>query len=89
MNISILIIDDEAKMGKALRHVLLREGYNVDICDNPQKGLEIFEASTYHLVLCDLLAWRDARAEHAEVLYWRTAAGEEVDFVIEAGRALL
>ncbi|HNY26646.1 MAG TPA: sigma-54 dependent transcriptional regulator [Candidatus Sumerlaeota bacterium] len=54
MNISILIIDDEAKMGKALRHVLLREGYNVDICDNPQKGLEIFEASTYHLVLCDL-----------------------------------
>jgi DNA-binding NtrC family response regulator len=54
MNISILIIDDEAKMGKALRHVLLREGYSVEICDNPQKGLEIFEAGVYHLVLCDL-----------------------------------
>ena len=36
-----------------------------------------------NLVLNDLLAWRD------EVLYWRTTAGEEVDFVIEAGDRLL
>ena len=42
-----------------------------------------------NLVLGDLLAWRDARASRAEVLYWRTAAGEEVDFVIEAGDSLL
>jgi uncharacterized protein len=37
-----------------------------------------------NLVLGDLLAWRDARLDPAEVLYWRTAAGEEVDFVIES-----
>ena len=42
-----------------------------------------------NLVLGDLLAWRDARPSRAEVLYWRTAAGEEVDFVIEAGASLL
>ncbi len=42
-----------------------------------------------NLVLNDLLAWRDARDDRAEVLYWRTAAGEEVDFVIEAGDWLL
>jgi predicted AAA+ superfamily ATPase len=42
-----------------------------------------------NLVLHDLLAWRDARLEHAEVGYWRTAIGEEVDFVIEAGGRLL
>ncbi|HEY1900100.1 MAG TPA: ATP-binding protein [Steroidobacteraceae bacterium] len=42
-----------------------------------------------NLVLQDLLAWRDARAERAELGYWRTAIGEEVDFVIEvAGRLL-
>ncbi len=42
-----------------------------------------------NLVLHDLLAWRDARLERAEILYWRTAIGEEVDFVIEsAGRVL-
>jgi predicted AAA+ superfamily ATPase len=42
-----------------------------------------------NLVLHDLLCWRDARTERAEVLYWRTAAGEEVDFVVETGRRLL
>jgi predicted AAA+ superfamily ATPase len=42
-----------------------------------------------NLVLHDLVAWRDARLERAEVGYWRTAIGEEVDFVLEAGRQLL
>jgi predicted AAA+ superfamily ATPase len=42
-----------------------------------------------NLVLVDLLAWRDARLARAEILYWRTAIGEEVDFVIEAGAVLL
>jgi uncharacterized protein len=36
-----------------------------------------------NLVLMDLLAWRDTQARRPEVLYWRTASGEEVDFVIE------
>jgi predicted AAA+ superfamily ATPase len=36
-----------------------------------------------NIVLHDLLAWRDARLERAEVCYWRTAAGDEVDFVLE------
>ncbi len=42
-----------------------------------------------NIVLQDLLAWRDARLERAETLYWRAASGEEVDFVIEAGDSLL
>ena len=42
-----------------------------------------------NLVLQDLLAWRDARSEHAELGYWRTSIGEEVDFVIETGDELL
>ena len=42
-----------------------------------------------NLVLNDLFAWRDTRPDRPEVLYWRTATGEEVDFVIEAGRMLL
>jgi uncharacterized protein len=31
----------------------------------------------------------DDRREHAELGYWRTSIGEEVDFVIEAGGKLL
>ena len=42
-----------------------------------------------NLVLQDLVAWRDARLERAELGYWRTAIGEEVDFVVEADRRLL
>jgi len=42
-----------------------------------------------NLVLSDLLAWRDVRAERADVFYWRTRTGEEVDLVIEAGDRLL
>ena len=40
-------------------------------------------------MLLDLLAWRDAEARRPEVLYWRTAAGQEVDFVIERQQQLL
>jgi predicted AAA+ superfamily ATPase len=53
---------------------------------------ETDEAGGSHLedlVLHDLLAWRDARIERAELGYWRTAIGEEVDFVIETGGKLL
>lgn len=42
-----------------------------------------------NLVLHDLLAWRDARVARAELGYWRTTIGEEVDVVIEAGDRLL
>jgi predicted AAA+ superfamily ATPase len=42
-----------------------------------------------NLVVADLLAWRDARLERAEIFYFRTAIGEEVDVVIEAGRHLV
>jgi predicted AAA+ superfamily ATPase len=42
-----------------------------------------------NLILADLLAWRDARLDRAELYYWRTAIGEEVDFVVEAGKRLL
>ena len=42
-----------------------------------------------NLVLCDLLAWRDTCVPRPEVTYWRTAAGHEVDFVIEWQRQLV
>jgi predicted AAA+ superfamily ATPase len=36
-----------------------------------------------NLILCDILSWRDASRDGAEILYWRTTVGDEVDFVIE------
>jgi uncharacterized protein len=54
--------------------------------------IETAEPSGAHLenlVLHDLLVWRDARIERAELGYWRTSVGEEVDFVVETGGKLL
>ncbi len=52
-------------------------------------GEEPGGAHLENLVLQDLLAWRDARIERAELAYWRTSLGEEVDFVVESGNRLL
>lgn len=42
-----------------------------------------------NLVVLDLLSWRDARAGRAEVLFWRTSKGYEVDAVIREGERVL
>lgn len=42
-----------------------------------------------NIVLHDLLAWRETLPRRAEVMYWRTTNGEEVDFVVESGKQLL
>ncbi|HXK23246.1 MAG TPA: ATP-binding protein [Myxococcota bacterium] len=52
-------------------------------------GREPEGAHLENVVLNDLLAWRDAQIERPEVGYWRTAAGEEVDLVVEAEDRLL
>ncbi|MFM9047471.1 MAG: ATP-binding protein, partial [Cyanobium sp.] len=52
-------------------------------------GVEPQGCHLENLVLQDLLAWRDARVARAELGYWRTTLGEEVDLVIEAGGKLL
>jgi predicted AAA+ superfamily ATPase len=42
-----------------------------------------------NLILNDLLVWRDADPDRPEICYWRTASGEEVDFVIDTGETLV
>lgn len=52
-------------------------------------GAEPSGAHLENYVLTDLLAWRDTETPRPEVMYWRTASGAEVDFVIERKRKLL
>jgi predicted AAA+ superfamily ATPase len=42
-----------------------------------------------NLILADLVVWREVVTPRPEIFYWRTANGEEVDFVVEAGPRLL
>ncbi len=60
-------------------------GLGLHLAGTSEPGGAHFE----NLVLHDLLAWRDARSGVAELSYWRTATGEEVDFVVEADGRLL
>jgi predicted AAA+ superfamily ATPase len=42
-----------------------------------------------NLVLCDLVAWRDAQLSDARVLHWRAHTGEKVDLLVDwRGRLL-
>lgn len=42
-----------------------------------------------NLIICDMLASRDAGAPIDEIYYWRTTDGSEVDVVLESGGRLL
>jgi len=42
-----------------------------------------------NLVLAQLLAWREVELPRPKVSYWRTAAGDEVDFVVESSKGVL
>jgi uncharacterized protein len=53
-------------------------------------GVDVPDGAHFeNLVLGDLLAWRELHGDGAEILYWRTTTGEEVDFVIETAKHLV
>lgn len=60
-------------------------GVALHLAEDSEPGGAILE----NLLLQDLLCWRDTRIDRVELSHWRTAIGEEVDFVIEAGGKLL
>ncbi len=60
-------------------------GVALHLADEAEPG----GAHLENLVLHDLLAWRSARLDRAELGYWRTVNGAEVDLVIEAAGKLL
>ncbi len=51
---SILIVDDEAKMTKALKHIFEKQGYSVQMANDPQEGLRFLEQDSFDVMLCDL-----------------------------------
>lgn len=60
-------------------------GTALNLAESDTPGGEHLE----NIVLNDLLAWRDSRLDRAEIFYWRTQIGEEVDLVIETAGNLL
>src|ERR1700759_5043693 len=54
MSLSILIIDDEVKLGELLSRILQLEGYTVFKADNAKSGLKLLDREEIGLVLSDV-----------------------------------
>ncbi len=52
---TILIIDDEEAIRKGLGRALKKKGYEVEMAESGEKGLEIFKSQKFQLVITDLM----------------------------------
>jgi len=71
---SVLIIDDEAEVGEAMRRVLEREGFTVTVTGGGNEGVLAFERTPADVVITDVImpkthgvdVIRAIRAKHAK-----------------------
>jgi len=61
----ILVIDDERAIRNTLKEVLEYENYEVDIAEDGETGLRLFDSNNYDAVLCDI---KMPRMDGVEVL---------------------
>ncbi len=51
----ILVVDEEVNVCKSIRHVLLRESYEVDMALSEQEALSIESQRSYDVIIVDLM----------------------------------
>ena len=55
MSISILVIDDDAKITALLKRTLVFNGYTVEVANDGKTGINILENSQFDLVILDIM----------------------------------
>jgi len=55
MDIQILIVEDDKNICDMVKRLLVKAGYNVDICMDGDTALEQFYDKIYHLVILDIM----------------------------------
>jgi CheY-like chemotaxis protein len=50
----ILLVDDSLELAENMREILMGEGHEVEVFDNPLRALDSFKVGTYWLALLDL-----------------------------------
>lgn len=87
MKYNILIVEDEKEISSILSKYIEKEDYNYEIAENGLKALELFNKSSFHLVLLDVMmpgisgfdVLRDIR-EHSNIpIIMLTAREQELD----------
>ena len=60
---SILLVEDEIKLGKAIQDELVRQGYEVEVATNGKEDEKMFKKQAFSLVLLDInLPYKDGFA---------------------------
>ncbi|MEP7263407.1 MAG: sigma-54 dependent transcriptional regulator [Bacteroidota bacterium] len=80
--IKLLIIEDDHDMGKLLKSFLTKNGYEVELATNGNKGIAMFNASPAEVVLCD---YRLGDMDGIEVLRKIQETEPGVPFIIMTG----
>ncbi len=78
----ILVIDDEKAIRNTLRDVLEYEKHEVDLAEDGEKGIELFSANTYDIVLCDI---KMHKMDGLEVLHRITGISSATPVIMISG----
>lgn len=78
----ILVIDDEKAIRNTLKEVLEYEKHEVDLAEDGPKGLEMFSANSYDIVLCDI---KMAKMDGIEVLGKISETSTETPVIMISG----
>jgi two-component system, NtrC family, nitrogen regulation response regulator NtrX len=78
----ILVIDDEKAIRNTLKEVLEYEKHEVDLAEDGPKGLEMFSANAYDIVLCDI---KMAKMDGIEVLGKISETSTETPVIMISG----
>ena len=80
----ILIVDDERSIRNSLKEILDDEGYDVDVAENGQQGVEMVEKEKYDVIFCDI---KMPVMDGVETLARLTAMGIDAAVVMISGHA--
>jgi DNA-binding NtrC family response regulator len=78
----ILVIDDERAIRNTLKEVLEYEKHEVDLAEDGPSGLEMFNANSYDIVLCDI---KMAKMDGIEVLQKICETSADIPVVMISG----
>ena len=78
----ILVLDDERAIRNTLKEVLEYEKHEVDLAEDGPSGLEMFNANSYDIVLCDI---KMAKMDGIEVLQKICETSSDVPVIMISG----
>jgi DNA-binding response OmpR family regulator len=93
MSATVLIVEDESRLGDILEEYLKREGYRTERAKDGERALELWRAARPDMILLDLMlpvldgleVARRVRAESSVPIIMLTARDDEVDRLLGLG----